>query len=88
MSWLGRLFGAKPKETPSETYNGFRITPEAMNEGGQYRLCARITLGEGDDMQSHLMIRADTFNSFDAASDAATLKAKQLIDQRGAAIFQ
>ena len=87
MSLFGRLFGSKPKEPEAETYNGFRIFAEPMNDGGVYRLCARIELDGAEGVKVHQLIRADTFNSEDAAADAAVAKAKQLIDQQGERLF-
>ena len=88
MSLFGRLFGSKAKEPVAEGYNGFRIFAEPMKDGGVYRLCARIELDAGDDVKVHQMIRADTFNSEEAAAAAAIAKAKQLIDQQGDKLFR
>ena len=87
MSLLSRLFGSKPKEIIAETYEEFRIYAEPMSEGRIYRLAARIELGEGDAMKTHQLIRADTFESEDAAIAASTAKAKQMIDQQGERLF-
>ena len=38
-------------------------------------------------IRTHQMIRADTYQSADAATEASLFKAKQLIDQQGEAIF-
>ncbi len=91
MSWLSRLFGgsgAAATPVSAVEYEGFRIYPEPMAaEGGQYRLSARIEMGEGEDLKSHQMIRADLLRSHDEATEAAVFKAKQMIDQMGARLF-
>lgn len=84
MSLLSKLFGkSEPKEPESVEYNGFKITPQPMREGSEYRLSALI---EKDD-KSHHVIRADVLSSADAANEAAIIKAKQVIDQQGDQIF-
>ena len=87
MSWLSKLFGAgdapaAPQAEPIE-YNGFSITPAPQKDGGKWRIAARIE----KDGQVHELIRADTLDSFEAAVDASTFKAKQMIDQMGARVF-
>ncbi|MEM8787980.1 MAG: HlyU family transcriptional regulator [Pseudomonadota bacterium] len=89
MSILSRLFGgakSTPKSEP-ETYEGFRITPEPIAEGGKYRLAARIEKDVGGETKSHHLIRADTLDSHEAAASAASAKARQLIDQIGESLF-
>ena len=89
MSILSKLFGsgsAKPAAEPV-SYKDFRITPQPVAEGGQYRIAAVIELGEGEAMQSHKLVRADTFSDAQAAMDASVAKAKQMIDEQGAQLF-
>lgn len=88
MSILKRLFGggtSKAAESQIEEYNGFRIIPEPINEGGQYRLAARIENADGS--KSHHLIRADMIRDYDDAVEAAIAKAKQMIDQMGERVF-
>ena len=92
MSLLSNLFGssggpsAKANAEPV-TYEGFRITPQPIAEGGQHRIGALIEKGEGDDVQRHNLVRADTFSDRQAASDASVAKAKQMIDEQGDRLF-
>lgn len=88
MSLLKRLFGGGASQTPTpkaEDYNGFRIIPEPINEGGQYRLAARIENADGS--KSHHLIRADVIRDYDDAVEAAIAKARQMIDQLGPRVF-
>ena len=89
MSILKRLFGgggsAKTPEAQAEEYKGFRIIPEPINEGGQYRLAARIENADGS--KSHHLIRADMIRDYNGAVEAALLKARQMIDQMGERVF-
>lgn len=89
MSLFSRLFGGSGAATQDEpeTHNGFRIYPEPVKDGGSYRVAARIEKELGGEMKSHGMLRADTYNSLDAASEASLHKARALIDQQGDAIF-
>lgn len=90
MSLLSRLFGGKGQSSDpvGEDYGGFHIVPVPMPEGKQFRLSARID-GQIDGVQkSHTVIRADMFESLEAANTAAITKAKQVIDEQGAQLFR
>jgi hypothetical protein len=88
MSLFSKLFGrAKPEPEP-ETHNGYRIYPEPMKESGGYRIAARIETGEGDSLQTHKMVRADTCGSLEEAQSFSVIKARLLIDQQGEDIFR
>lgn len=94
MSLLKRLFGGGPgaggaKAAAAEpvVHDGFRIIPEPIPEDGQFRLAARIEMGEGEALKSHHMIRADLLRDRDEAVEAAIRKAQQMIDQMGQRIF-
>ena len=87
MAWLGRIFGGKTPEPVVIEHNGFRIIPVPMKDAGQYRLSARVELDLDDETKKHTLIRVDSFQSLDAANEAAVAKAKQLIDQMGAKLF-
>lgn len=90
MSLFGRLFGggsaAKPEPEPT-LHDGFRIFPEPINEGGRYRVGARIEKEIDGEMKSHMMIRADTLESHDTAIEVSLNKAKSMIDQMGDTLF-
>lgn len=88
MPFWKSLFGSKAPDTPAaeaagEDYNGFRITPAPIREGGQFRVAARI----GKDGRVHQLIRADTMGSEDEARAASIRKARQVIDEQGERIF-
>lgn len=90
MSILSRLFGlgSGPAAAPEpEVYKTFRIFAEPMNEGGRFRLAARIEKEIDGETRSHHLIRADTFDNADTARDMSGKKARQLIDQQGDALF-
>jgi len=91
MSIFGKLFGGgaapAPKEVEPVEYNGFRIYPEPMKEGGTYRIAARIEKEIAGEVKTHQLIRADTLESAEAAAEASLAKAKGLIDQQGETIF-
>ncbi|KPP93690.1 MAG: hypothetical protein HLUCCA08_05800 [Rhodobacteraceae bacterium HLUCCA08] len=93
MSWLSRLLGGsgtggeRAAAAEPVAYEGFRIYPEPIPEDGQFRLAARIEMGEGEALKTHHMIRADLLRDRDEAVEAAIRKAQQMIDQLGARIF-
>lgn len=89
MSLLSRLFGKSPSKDPEpELHEGYRIFPQPAQESGGYRIAARIEKEIGGEMKTHTMIRADTYMSLDAATEASLSKAKQVIDQLGDSIFR
>ena len=89
MSFLSKLFGGgKTAQAPiGETYEGMRIFPEPIKEGGSHRLCARIEMDVDDAVKEYRLIRVDTFTDRDQAVAASTAKAKQMIDEQGARLF-
>ena len=94
MSLLSKLFGdGKSTDKASsaakpEIYEGFSIYAEPASEGGGYRIGARIEKDIGGELKSHMMIRADTFGSPEAASKASIEKARLMIDQMGDGVFR
>lgn len=92
MSFLKRLFGgsggtAPAGEPKSVEHEGFTIFPTPINEGGQYRVSARIEGVVDGEAKVHELIRADVIRDLDEATEMSVRKAKQLIDQMGAALF-
>lgn len=88
MSLLSRLFGGgAPKAPVGEEYQGFRIFAEPLKDGTRYRLAARIEQDVDGEIKVHQLIRADTLDSHEAAFAASLNKAKQVIDQQGARLF-
>lgn len=93
MSFLRKLFGggggdAAPKVAARESHGGYLIEAAPMPEGGQYRLRAYILESEAPDARRHTLIRADLFTSADQAAQFALAKARQVIDEQGAALFR
>lgn len=92
MSFLKRLFGggsggAAAPDAQVVEHEGFRITPEPMKADGQFRIAAWIE-GEVDgETKRHHLIRADLLRDRDEASEASVAKARQMIDQMGAGLF-
>ena len=90
MSILNRLFGkggAPASASEPEHHEGFAIYPEPIREGGKWRISARIVKIVGGTEKTHLLIRADTLDSEDAAITASLGKARQMIDEQGERLF-
>ena len=93
MSFLKKLFGggegaAKPSKTAASVdYNGYKITPAPVKDNGQFRLAGTIAKDIDGIEKSHMLIRADTFPSKEAAEEATLRKARYVIDEQGDAIF-
>ncbi len=91
MSLLSRLFGGKSgaaAEVTPEEYSGYLIFPEPAQDGGQFRVGARIEKDVDGEVKVHHLIRADTIANRDEAVAHSIVKAKQVIDQQGDAIFR
>ena len=94
MSFLKKLFGGggsnegavAPEVEPIE-YDGFLIYPEPIKEGSAYRIAARIEKEIDGVLKSQSMVRADTVGDQEAAVTMSTNKAKQVINERGDALF-
>ena len=93
MSFLKKLFGggggdkAAAAAAQAEDYNDYKIHPEPVNEGGTWRIAARIEKDIGGEVKTHKMMRADTLQTSEDAVQASVAKAKMLIDQQGDTIF-
>lgn len=68
-------------------HNGFSIIPAPISEGGQYRVAATITKGEGELLKTHKFIRSDVIANRDECITFTIMKAKLTIDQSGERIF-
>lgn len=94
MSIFSKLFGGgsksdepAKKSAKPETYKDFRIFPEPIRDGGQYRVAARIEKEVDGETKTHQLIRADTIGDADTAAEASLNKARQVIDEQGERLF-
>ncbi|PTX56695.1 hypothetical protein C8N43_1357 [Litoreibacter ponti] len=90
MSFLKKLFGggeSRPNRPSAEEYSGFRITPQPVKDGPNYRIGAMIEKEINGETRVHTLIRADTLQSLEAAQEASVSKAKQIIDAQGDRLF-
>ncbi|MBC7280804.1 HlyU family transcriptional regulator [Hoeflea sp.] len=91
---IRNLFGgdgaSRPPQPANEpdSYKDCLIYAEPMPEGGQWRVAGRIVQGEGEAAREHKFIRADIFSSKDEVEAATLRKARQIIDEQGAALFK
>lgn len=92
MSLFAKLFGGgtgRKADAPEPVeHKGFRIFPTPMAEGNRFRLSARIEKELGGATKTHNVIRADVFDSREAAETAAIGKARQVIDEQGDDLFR
>lgn len=88
MSLFSKLFrGGEKSEPEPVSYKGFDIFPDLIAEGNKYRLSARIEKTIDGDRKTHVVIRADVFESRDQAERFSIAKAKQVIDEQSDRIF-
>ncbi|WP_087022539.1 HlyU family transcriptional regulator [Thaumasiovibrio subtropicus] len=93
MGFLSKLFGksspveeAKPAVEAVE-YNGFQIYPQAIKEGGQYRIAGRICKVIDGEVKTHTFIRSDLLGSEQDANEFMLKKAQMFVDQTGDKMF-
>lgn len=69
------------------SYKEVTIIPTPLAEGGQYKTAGTISqIVDGVEKKTEF-IRADNHSSADAAIEHAINKAKQIVDERGASLF-
>lgn len=91
---LKALFGGGREAAPFEgvalpgiEYNGYRIRPAPYLASGQYQTAGVIEKDSGEGVKTHRFIRAERHQSKDDAAEFAIAKGRQIIDERGEAIF-
>ena len=77
----------KAHEATPVTYQEMTITPAPLSEGGQFKTAGSITQTVEGATKKTAFIRADNHTSLDAAVEHSINKAKQIIDERGASLF-
>lgn len=69
------------------TYKDVTITPTPLPEGGQFKTAGTISQTIDGVEKKTEFIRADNHSSVDAAIEHSINKAKQIVDERGASLF-
>ncbi len=98
MSILSSLFslfsgGAKPQKASAgptaepQIHQDCVIHASPIREGSQLRLAGRIEKQVNGETLERIFIRADVFTSEQDALECTFRKARQIIDQNGAALF-
>ncbi|MDG4647407.1 HlyU family transcriptional regulator [Roseibacterium sp. SDUM158017] len=89
MSIFGKLFGggSKPGKEP-EVYKDFRIFPQPQSAPGGFRIGARIEKDVDGETKVHQLLRADIIQGAEEAEHFSLLKARQVIDEQGEALFR
>ncbi len=93
MGWFSKLLGgsgaqaAPQAEEPAVAYGEFRIQPQPMAEGSQFRTAGLILRDYPEGTRSVRFIRADVHGSRDAAIAHALSKGRQIIDEQGENVF-
>lgn len=96
-SFLSGIFsmfsgGSRPTDAPQQAvepqpYQDCMIHAEPIREGNQFRMAGRIEKEVDGELLVRNFIRADVFTSMDDALECTFRKARQIIDQNGAALF-
>ena len=96
-SFVSRLLkgltgGSSAADQPAErgeavVYKELVIHPAPEREGNQWRVAGVIIKQSGNEEMERAFTRADTVATREEAETLSVLKARQIIDQRGAALF-
>lgn len=94
------LFGSKPDSDSSGQagkpegrsednveYKNCLIMPTPIKEGSQYRTAGTIASQSEEPVKETHFIRADNHSTRDQAVEHSVSKARQIIDERGARLF-
>ena len=88
MSLFSRLFGGGGKPEPEpEAHQGFSIMATPIREGSKFRISARIEKEIDGEKKEHVLIRADTVDDIETATQVSLAKARMLIDTQGESLF-
>ena len=93
MSFWKRLFGGsapKPAEAaaaPVLEIDGHTVTATPYLDGGQWQLCGVIAREIDGTLREHRFVRADRFTDRETAIDMVFVKARLIIAQSGAHLF-
>jgi hypothetical protein len=79
--------GPEVKEAAPVAYKGFIIQPAPRREGAHWHIAGSIVSEDNLDGPVHEFIGADTFTAHDEAVTFTIHKARQIIDERGAKLF-
>jgi len=97
LSKITAMFSGGKKEAPSAdpvAYKNYTIVAQPIKEGSQYRTAGYIRSDSGTDADADVevkqvqFIRADVNGDFDSAVEHSVQKAKQIIDEQGARMFE
>jgi hypothetical protein len=97
MSFWKSLFGGRGAASDAagagavqrrEEYNGFTIEATPYPEGGQYQVAGTIRREIDGQLKEHKFVRADRFATLEDAVSVSMLKARQIVDQVGARMFE
>ena len=84
----GSPAGDRPAERgEAVVYKELVIHPAPEREGNQWRVAGVIIKQSGNEEMERAFTRADTVATREEAETLSVLKARQIIDQRGAALF-
>lgn len=90
---LSMFAGGSKGETPAapaaepQAHGDCLIHATPIREGNQFRLAGRIEKDVDGELLVRNFVRADVFTSMDDALECTFRKARQIIDQNGAALF-
>ena len=89
-----RLFGGAanenepPANEPDEVYNGVELFARPVSEGGQWRVAGLLRKSVDGAVVERKFVRADLMPDRETARTATLGKAKLIVDQNGAALWQ
>lgn len=75
------------KVVATEEYNGYELRAMPQNAGNGWRVAGAVVKEIDGEQRTYDFIRADTYPSQDDAATVSLQKARQIVDERGDALF-
>lgn len=91
MGFLRKLFGgdstSEVKIAARENYGGFELRAAPTKDPNGWRVAGSVAKEVGGEVKVHQFVRADTYPNHDDAVTVSLRKGRQLVDERGDALF-
>lgn len=97
MSFLSRLFGAKPpasaapaeaKVTGELEHRGFLVRAVPFRQNGQFQTAGTIEKEVGGVLKTYRFVRADRSTAVEEVTELALAKGRLIIDEQGESLFE
>lgn len=91
--FIRRMFGSaggsrEPETAAREHYQGFELLAIPRKDPAGWRVAGSILAHADGEERRHDFVRADTYPGRDTAAEVSLQKARQIVDEQGARLFE